>query len=318
MKNTKKLTALLVLAILTTPVVAKALDHEVMVVDAPSLPEMKSFKEQDFDAVIENRIPLEPDQIRQLHKLLDEQKRAAAEPVRETIGRSRQEVVDVSPGASMPVVSVNKGMVSTISFQDRHGAIWPVRYFKNGNDRDFKIEGVPLDVTQTSEQGEEGQNSGDSSLKSNAFTISTKSYSSGNVSVFLQGLATPIVVAIKSGDKYSDHRLDLIVNRAGPLFEGVRSAHYGGSKVLPKFDDLLLTVLSGVLPPGYQLKRLESNIGTTIYSDDRMFVRTAYKMISPQSKNMIKSADGTVVYEVDSTTVALMLIDGKVTKVRVK
>jgi len=283
--------------------------QEEMVIASPSIPEPKSFREQDFDAVIDSTIPMQPDEIRKLHRILDEQKRAAAEPVRETIPRSRQLIVDVAPGAEMHSVSVNKGMVSTLVFLDLHGEPWPISSIKNGNRRDYLVEEVVVN-NGNGEKAEDGT--------SNSITISTNSYSKGNVAVFLQGLATPIVIGIKSGDKYTDYRVDLRINKTGPFSGRALSNARSASGALPEYDNLLLSVLGGVAPKHFKFKVLDGYLGDVFYDDKRMFVRTGHKIISPLSKNMIKSADGTIVYEIPNTTVVLMLVDGSVKRVRVK
>jgi len=283
--------------------------QESMTIPAPTTPIAKTFREQDFDAVIDATIPLEPDEIRKLHRILDDQKRAAAEPVRETLPRSRQLMVDIAPGAEMHTISVNKGMVSTLVFLDRHGEPWPISSIRNGNSRDYTIEEVLIN-NNNGEAPEDGT--------SNALTISTNSYSKGNVAIFLQGLSTPVVIGIKSGDKYTDYRVDLRLNRTGPISSQAIATTRNNAGSLPEYDDLLLSVLGGVAPKHFKFKVLEGYLGDVFYDDKRMFVRTGNKIISPLSKRMIKSADGTIVYEIPNTTVVLMLVDGSVKRVRVK
>lgn len=283
---------------------ASAADDESLA-NVPTPSPQDLLQAQDFDAVVRSTIPMKPDEIRRLHKLLDEQKRAAAEPVRDTIPRSRQLTVDLAPGAAMPVVSVNKGEVSTLVFLDRYGEPWPISALENGNARDYTVKEVVVNNGGEKEDG-----------TTNSLTISTNSYSKGNFAVFLQGLSAPITIGIKSGDKYTDYRVDLRLNKSGPVSNMAAPVMQGNS--VPEYDKLMLSILGGVAPDNFQFKILENRLGDVFYSDDRLFVRTNYPIISPQSKNMVKSADGTIVYDIYNTSVVLMRVNGAIKSVRVK
>ncbi len=262
---------------------------------------------QDFEDVIDNIIPMTPEQIKILKKELDDQRRAAAEPVRPTIPRSIEVLVEPRPGAEIPTIKANRGMVSTLVFLDRHGEPWPISNIRNGNARDFTVEGVTYD------NGEEEQVG-----MTNALTVITNNYSQGNVSVFLANMNTPILFNLESGGEYTDVRVDMRINKMGPVSMGIVQTESGAVSTLPDYDSLMLSLAGGVPPSDYTYDVLDNRIGEVYRGDDRTFLRSHFQLISPGPKdnNMVKSADGTFVYELPDTPVVIMMINGEIKRVR--
>jgi hypothetical protein len=107
----------------------------------------------------------------------------------------------------------------------------------------------------------------------------------------------------------------------GPVSKEAVTMQSMSSGELPQYDSMLLSVLGGVPgnnPAEYTHKILDNRIGDVYYNAERMFLRTGYKLLSPNSKKMTKSADGTIVYEIPNTPVVNLLINGSIQRVRVK
>ncbi|WP_426212696.1 DotH/IcmK family type IV secretion protein [Massilia sp. TWP1-3-3] len=148
--------------------------------------------------------PFSNSEIVRLRQKLDGSRKAKAyRPVR-TVPRISSASVDLSPGSALPIARTLPGEMTTLVFVDATGAPWPLAAAPRVSDaRYFEVEwlqGTP------------------------AVVISALSaYEDGNVTVFLSGLATPIVIKLSTGEPDSkdrsrvvDYRLDLRVPGRGP------------------------------------------------------------------------------------------------------
>lgn len=231
--------------------------------------------------------PFTGPEIIRLRKRLDRSRQAKAYRPVHTIPRVSSMSVDLSPGAALPIARMLPGEMSTLLFLDATGAPWPLAAAPRVSDgRYFDAEwlqGTPTVVISA-----------------------LSSYEDGNMTVLLQGLATPIVVKLVSGEPDSrntsrvvDYRLDLRIPGRGPhaqapLLGPGKIALYGGA---------LQLFLDG-LPPR-EAKRVKP-IGpmpakTTVWQmDGAMFVRTAYDIQSAFDQS-IAADDGTRVYRLPPT-----------------
>ena len=84
---------------------------------------------------------MSPDQIKEVRYLYNETKQASAvvekvpaKPVASVIA------VDLSPGATPPVIRLASGFVSSLIFLDSTGAPWPIKAFDIGDPQSFNIQ----------------------------------------------------------------------------------------------------------------------------------------------------------------------------------
>ncbi|MBI3903271.1 MAG: conjugal transfer protein TraN, partial [Nitrosomonadales bacterium] len=131
-------------------------------------------------------------------------------------------------------------------------------------------------------------------------------YEAGNLTVFLHGLATPVVLKLSAGETNSkaksrvvDYRLDLRVPGRGP---NARSPLLEEGKI-GLYDDTLQAFLDGI--PPRDAKKVKVHSATPIaaqvwqYGGD-IFIRTVFE-IQTAFDQSIASADGTRVYRLPPT-----------------
>jgi intracellular multiplication protein IcmK len=231
--------------------------------------------------------PFSNSEIVRLRQKLDGSRKAKAyRPVR-TVPRISSASVDLSPGSALPIARTLPGEMTTLVFVDATGAPWPLAAAPRVSDaRYFEVEwlqGTP------------------------AVVISALSaYEDGNVTVFLSGLATPIVIKLSTGEPDSkdrsrvvDYRLDLRVPGRGPN----ATAPFLGPGKIALYDDVMQAFLDG-LPPK-DAKRVQTHGGAAARTQiwqygDAMFVRTAYDIQTAFDQSMA-SGDGTRVYRLAPT-----------------
>lgn len=237
--------------------------------------------------------PLSPADIRYLHKLLDKTKRAQAEypgiPPKPVSGSI---TLDLSPGATPPVIRLAPGNGATLNFIDITGAPWPVVKVKNFNTNDFNVDDPITD--------------------GNAITASSlSSYGFGNIVVFLKGNTTPVSLMLTNGQKEVDYRVDLRIPKRGPDAK----ARVVTGDTAPQYNPVLLTALDGVPPNGAKQLHIEGANATAWEVGGHIVLRGRMNVISPAEISSVSSGDGMHVFELPMSPVVLATMDGSVKRI---
>lgn len=240
--------------------------------------------------------PFSPAEIVKMRKQFDSTRRAKAyRPVR-TVPRISSLTVDLSPGSSLPIVRMLPGETSTLLFLDAGGNAWPLATAPRVSDgRLFDVEWLQGTAT---------------------VVISALSpYEDGNLSVLLQGFATPVVVKLATGEPDSkatsrivDYRLDLRIPGRAP---GAPKGQTGTDKIA-LYDDIMQGFLDGVPPPAAKPIKVSgpSSGKARIWSHDgALFVRTPLSIQTAFDQSMA-AGDGTKVYRLPLTPF-VTLADGE-------
>lgn len=240
-----------------------------------------------FDVARTQVSPFKPDEIRDLAVTYDESREAKAYKPLRAVPRISSISVDLAPGSSMPVARMLPGTPSSLIFIDSTGAPWPLAAAPRISDaRIFFPEWLK---------------------GTHVVVVSALSpYESGTLTVFLQGMPTPVVVQLSTGEEGTkestrdvDVRLDVRVPGRGP---NAKAPVVGPGKI-ELYDDTLQAFLDG-LPPA-EAKKIKTigsiPAGTKVYQlSNELFVRTTYDLKSPFDQTS-SSANGTRVYRMPLT-----------------
>jgi intracellular multiplication protein IcmK len=255
-----------------------------------------STSQQAFLQTVRNMMPLTPDQIRALRYLFDKSQQAAAEypgtPPRPT---SSTVMVDLSPGASPPVVRLRAGYVTSLDFLDSTGQPWPIVAYDVGNPGAFNIAPNQPDG------------------KSNTILVEAMDqYKSGNLAVMLKGESTPIMITLLPGQRAVDYRVDLRLPGLGPNAK----TQFDG---LPNTENAqLINFLDGVPPQSAVALMVEGGPCQAWLYGKKLYVRTQLTIISPSWTATMSSPDGTHVYEMMKTPVVLASQHGQIVQLTMK
>ncbi|MDQ0655186.1 DotH/IcmK family type IV secretion protein [Pseudomonas cedrina] len=231
--------------------------------------------------------PFTPAEIRELRKQFDASRDAKAFKTIRAVPRISSISVDLSPGSSMPIARLMQGTPGSLVFIDSTGAPWPLAAAPRiSDDSLFYVEWLK---------------------PSHAVVISALSqYETGTVTVFLQGLATPVVIQLATGEESSkeisrivDVRLDVRIPGRGP---NAKNAVIGPGKI-SLYDDTLQAFLDGLPPTGAKAIKANGEIpaGTKVWQlENELFVRTTYDIKSPFEQTS-SAANGTRVYRMPIT-----------------
>jgi intracellular multiplication protein IcmK len=248
-----------------------------------------------FDAMMQQNMPLSPQQVVQLHQQIDIAQRAAAvpanippKPVSTTI------MVNLAPGTSPTAVRLAQGYVSALMFVDSTGSPWPVASFDIGNPKAVNIQW-------------DG--------KSNIILIQAVSpYTTGDIVVRLVGLATPVTLELVAGQRVVDYRVDLHVSGIGPNTKDLPV----GTSLPASANQLLLGILDGVAPPGGKLLTVRGADAQAWLLGQTIYLRTRMTVLSPGWTGKMVSPDGMIAYELPRTSSVLISRYGEPVELKVE
>lgn len=240
--------------------------------------------------------PLSREQIEALGHSYDELKRGRAwQPVR-AVPRISSLTVNLSPGASLPVLRTAPGQPGNITFTDSTGAPWKVAAPPfNANPKGFFVAWVP---------------------DSNLLTVQAlRQYDTGGITVYLAGLSVPVVISMNSGEpdnpsatQIVDSRLDLRIPRRGPSAHALPS----GESKIGLYDDDLQAFLDGTPPADARRLKLTGGVpDTDVWQrGDDLYVRTRSEL-RDEFERTLSSGDGTTLYRLPVTPYLTFSVDGK-------
>ncbi|WP_238455777.1 DotH/IcmK family type IV secretion protein [Azohydromonas lata] len=232
--------------------------------------------------------PLKSQEIRQLRRRFEDTRAAKADrPVR-TLPRIRSVSVDLSPGATPPILRTLPGETSTVVFLDAAGAPWPL--------------GAAPRVSRPNQVASAEWIDGSPSV----VVTMLSPYEEANLTAFLVGLATPVVIKLVAGEpdaktrtREVDYRLDLRVPGHSPWAQ----AAVPGVAKIGLYDDTMQAFLDG-LPPNDAVRlkpRGEVPPRTDVWQyAGALFVRTD-RDIQTAFDNTLAASDGTRVYRLAPT-----------------
>ena len=256
-------------------------------------PQTEELQGEAFDKLPTTLFPLTPEQIKVLRDLFVESKQAAAYtqkvPTRPT---SSALVVDLTPGATPPVIRLGAGYVTSLIFLDAAGEPWPIKGFDIGNPTAFNV------LQPTAGGAETGGNT--LLLQSNTM------FKDGNIAVILRGLNTPIMITLLPGQKAVDYRVDIQVPRAGPNNKAGQKSFSLPSTVNP----VLLDIINQLPPKGSKPLTIKGASAQAWLFQDRVYLRTPLTLISPGWVGKLSGSDGSInAYEITEMMSQIILLD---------
>jgi len=229
--------------------------------------------------------PLTPQEVRKLRGRAAEIDQALASPQVAIVPRISALTVDLSPGASLPLVRTAVNYPSSLSFIDSTGAPWKLGAAPLSGNPDFTVLWVPNSPVMV--------------------VYAVKPFVSGNIAVYLDGLSVPIVLNVTSGEPDTlaktwtvDSRLDMRVPRRGP------AAQPGAAPEMRigLHDRTLQSFLDGVPPKeARRLKTTGEVPDTAVWQlGDDLYVRSRAD-IRDEFEATLSSADGTHLWKLPLT-----------------
>lgn len=248
-----------------------------------------------FNSMLQQNMPLSPQQIVQLRQQIDVSQRAAAitpvvppKPVSSTL------MINLAPGTTPPAVRLAQGYVTSLVFIDSTGTPWPIAAFDIGNPKAVNIQW-------------DG--------KSNILLLqSVLPYIDGDIVIRLVGLPTPITLELVSGQRVVDYRVDIHVSGIGPDTKELPL-----TTTLPNgANQLLLGILDGIPPAGGKTLMVIGADAQAYTLGEKMYLRTRFTLLSPGWIGTMVSPDGMHVYELPKTSTVLVSRYGEPAELKIE
>jgi intracellular multiplication protein IcmK len=248
-----------------------------------------------FNMMMQQNMPLSPEQVVTLRQQIDTAQRAAAipanippKPVSTTL------MVNLAPGTTPPAVRLSQGYVSALVFVDSAGSPWPIASFDIGNPKALNVQW-------------DG--------KSNIVLLQAiAAYTNGDIVVRLAGLPTPVTLELVSGQRVVDYRVDIHVSGFGPNTKELPM----GTPLPHSANQLLLSVLDGVAPSGSRPLTIAGADAQAWLLGETMYLRTRFTLLSPGWKGKMVSPDGMQAYELSKTSTVLISRYGEPAELRIE
>jgi hypothetical protein len=126
-----------------TPPIPFKQSREVMVNSAPPYPAPNAESKEAFNIMMQQNVPLTPQQVVKLRQMIDISQRAAAipanippKPVSSTL------MVNLAPGATPPAIRLAQGYITSLVFVDSTGSPWPIASYDIGDPKKSRHNGM--------------------------------------------------------------------------------------------------------------------------------------------------------------------------------
>lgn len=243
--------------------------------------------DEAFSGVVNQLLPMSPEQIAKLREVFTSSQLAAATPPGiPPKPTSASLLVDLSPQAVAPVIRLGAGYITSLVFIDATGQPWPIAAYSVGDPASFNIQW---------------------DRKGNTLLVQSSTfYKRSNLAVILRDLNTPVMITLMSGQAAVDYRVDLRVPGVGP------NAVYIQNGIPDAVNPILFDVLNGIPPRGSkQLKISGGGDSQAWLLDKKLYLRTNLTVISPAWQATMSSIDGTHAYQLQPAPVILALHGGE-------
>lgn len=242
-------------------------------------------------------LQLTPEQMNRLKQLKLNRERAKATPyVTPAKPVTRTMFINLNAGVSPPTVRLSRGQLSTIVFSDANGQPWYISKV-SVNCTLFQTDSCS-GQNQQSQSQTQGQNN-NQSPPTNILTLEPLgSQSYGNITVSLNGLPTPVIFILTSGQNEVDMRVDAKIPGRNP------DAQYTMTMTgMPGIDNDLTSFLDGVPPKGSRKLKVTGMDGVDAWVfNNFLYVRANGDAQYPAYTKSARSTTGLSIYRFDSMT----------------
>ncbi len=249
---------------------------------------------KSYDRASNGLLPLSPDQIRDfMHRLEDTQKAAQPPSSGQPKGNVKLVTLSLDPGVDPPQINLAAGYVTTITLVDATGQPWPILDAAVGGNFEVSPTQASTHVVRIMPLTRVG---------------------TGNLSLVLKELSTPIIFRLTAGGPTVDLRYDARVPKLGP---GAKAPLIDRPH-LEAGDENIIMLLDNAPPANAKRMKVNGLDARTMawMIDNHVFLRTPLTLLSPAWNASVSSADGMTVYEIGDAPVLLMSDNGAVVRAR--
>jgi intracellular multiplication protein IcmK len=249
---------------------------------------------KSFDKALVGLLPLSPDQIHDFMRRLEQTQKSAQMPLAgPPKGQVKITTLSLDPGVDPPQINLAAGYVTTIAMVDATGEPWPISDVGVGGNFEVSPTQAGSHVVRVMPLTRVG---------------------TGNISVLLKDLPTPIIFRLSAGGPTVDMRYDARIPKLGPGAKVPLISH----PRLEAGDEAIMMLLDNAPPNGAKRMKVSGVDERTMawMLNNHLYVRTPLTLLSPAWEASVSSADGMAVYEIGDAPVLLMSDSGAMVRAR--
>lgn len=254
-----------------------------------------------YGAALQSQFPLTPEMILDYRRRLDESQKAAATP---PSGRFPNAITDAAhislgPAQRPEVLLTGPDTVSVMAFYDRSGAAWPIASYVIGKPSSFQVYAM-----------QEGSNQlAVTPLVPHGFS---------NIIVSLVGESRPLVFDVRTNSLNTHYRRDVTVDGLGPNAEERPVSVSAREPRVRASNSIMMAFATGTDIPGTAVRLGTDNPAVRAWSyDGALYLQSRETVISPPATQILTAAGQIKAYKIRPTAIALISVNGVVSKVRI-
>nr|AMP42380.1 intercellular transfer by conjugation [uncultured bacterium IN-11] len=292
--------------------------------------QQKEFRDSVTEGSLRGMLGADPKEIMKYRRIIRDNAAARNAPVvgdydpaiiQEIIDLDEMFELELESGEQAPRINIARYQSTAVSFIDAYGNPWAIRKVSSFLDRQVEIDRAidtsapePKDLSDsvleddkddapknTMLQGESGTSIND--LQAGSFTVTAlKNGVTGNITVYLHGLAKPISVMLVSQPATFHKQATIKVNGVSPstpkesLFQDV------GIQVGVEHDSDLNSILYGVTPTGAERMHVDGVAGQAWVKGKHLYLRTSLSVFSPKIVRSVRGNGKYTAYKLPLTT----------------
>ncbi len=255
-----------------------------------------------YGAAIQSQFPMSPEMIRDFRRRVDENQKAAATPPSGQFPNAINDAKRISLASAQDpeVLLTGPDTVSVMAFYDRTGAAWPIASYVIGKPRSFQTYAM-----------QEGSNQlAVTPLVPHGFS---------NIVVSLVGEDRPLVFDVRTNSLNTHYRRDFIVDGLGPNAKRDPVGDPSAKSTTRASDNVMMAFATATDIPGdaVRLKTDDRAVQAWRYGG-AIYLRSEHAIISPPAMKILTGAGQVKAYKIRPTSVALISVNGQVSKVRIE
>ena len=292
--------------------------------------QQKAFRDAVTEGSLRGMLGADPKEILKYRRIIRDNSAARNAPVvgdydpaiiQELIDLDEMFELELESGEQAPRINIARYQSTAVSFIDAYGNPWAIRKVSSFLDKQVEIDRAidssapePKDLSDsvleddkegaprnTMLQGETGTSIDD--LQAGSFTVTAlKNGVTGNITVYLHGLAKPISLMLVSQPATFHKQATIKVNAVSPstpkesLFQDV------GIQVGVEHDADLNSILYGVTPTGAERMHVDGVAGQAWVKGKHLYLRTSLSVFSPKIVRSVRGNGKYTAYKLPLTT----------------
>ncbi len=269
---------------------------------------------------VDNVLQADPKTVLRMRKKIQEFAAAKNAPIVDNFDDIPQEVLDIEeiydvslePGAPAPTIFIARYQSSAVSFVDAYGNPWPIRKISSFLSKMILIDRATPSISEGStDEEKKSEKKKPTGIPLNdpqagSFSVTALKHGvTGNLTIYLEGLATPISILLVGKSAMYNRMSTIRINDVGPQSNQTDILSAPSVAIGAEADTDLNNALYGVSPSGSEEMVVAGGEGKAWLKGAYLFLQTPIAVFSPQIQRTSPGNGKYRAYKLPATTEVL-------------